>query len=48
MVNVVDFYLDPEKPSDVQDLAAKTMGNEAIAPKDEALLQGFVLEALRE
>lgn len=44
MVNVVDFYLDDNKPKDVQALASKsTMG-----PQDDALMQGFVLEALRK
>ncbi|KAI8996529.1 linoleate diol synthase [Trametes punicea] len=43
MVHVLNFYLDPTKPSDVQTLAMKPNR----VPKDEAQLQGFVLEALR-
>ncbi|TBU30522.1 heme peroxidase [Dichomitus squalens] len=43
-VNVVNFYLDPSKPSDVQTLVSKSPLLDA---KDEATLQGFVLEALR-
>ena len=43
MVNVVDFYLDDEKPRDVQTLVAKSV----LTPRDEKQLQGFVLEALR-
>ncbi|KAI0642463.1 linoleate diol synthase [Trametes meyenii] len=43
MVHVLNFYLDPTKPSDVQTLASKPKRD----PKDEAQLQGFVLEALR-
>ena len=43
MVNVIDYYLDDKKPKDVQTLAAKS----ALGAQDEALLQGFVLEALR-
>ena len=44
-VNVVNFYLDPRKPSDVQTLVSKSP---ALSAKDEATLQGFVLEACRE
>ena len=43
-VNVVNYYLDPEKPTDVQTLVSKSA---SLNPKDEATLQGFVLEALR-
>ncbi len=46
-MNVIDFYLDPTKPSDVQGLVAKGLVDAALAPKDELLLQGYVLEALR-
>ena len=45
MVNVIHYYLDPEKPSDVQTLATKSL---TLAGKDEAMMQGFVAEALRE
>ncbi|RPD64148.1 heme peroxidase [Lentinus tigrinus ALCF2SS1-6] len=44
MVNVIDFYLDPAKPVDVQTLANKPS---TLAGKDEATMQGFVAEALR-
>lgn len=43
-VNVVNYYLDPEKPTDVQTLVSKSA---SLNLKDEATLQGFVLEALR-
>ncbi|KAI0766618.1 linoleate diol synthase [Trametes elegans] len=43
MVNVLSFYLDPTKPADVRALAARPKRD----PKDDAQLQGFVLEALR-
>ncbi|KAH9857342.1 linoleate diol synthase [Lenzites betulinus] len=43
MVHVLNYYLDPEKPADVQTLVAKAKRD----PQDEALLQGYVLEALR-
>ncbi|KAI0654091.1 linoleate diol synthase [Cubamyces menziesii] len=43
MVNVLNFYLDPLKPVDVQTLATRPKRD----PKDDAQLQGFVLEALR-
>lgn len=44
MVNVIDFYLDPKKPTDVQTLATKS---QTLSGKDEVAMQGFVLEALR-
>ncbi|KAI0695351.1 heme peroxidase [Cerioporus squamosus] len=44
MVNVIDFYLDPTKPTDVQTLATKS---KSLSGKDEVVMQGFVLEALR-
>ncbi len=43
-VNVVNYYLDPEKPTNVQTLVSKSA---SLNLKDEATLQGFVLEALR-
>ncbi|CDO73323.1 hypothetical protein BN946_scf185008.g86 [Trametes cinnabarina] len=43
MVNVLNFYLDPPRSADVQKLASRPQRD----PKDEAQLQGFVLEALR-
>ncbi|PIL25197.1 cytochrome P450 [Ganoderma sinense ZZ0214-1] len=43
-VNVVNYYLDPNRPTDVQTLVSKSA---SLNPKDEATLQGFVLEALR-
>ncbi|OSX64325.1 hypothetical protein POSPLADRAFT_1054938 [Postia placenta MAD-698-R-SB12] len=42
-INVINFYLDENKPTDVQVLASKP----SFDAKDEALLQGFVNEALR-
>ena len=47
MVNVVNYYLDPEKPADVQTLCARSKLDAPLDPKDEALLQGFVLEGGR-
>ena len=47
MVNVVDFYLDPSKPADVQTLVSKSRSQGPLDAKDEALLQGYILEALR-
>ena len=44
MVNVIDFYLDEAKPTDVQTLVTKSP---TLAGKDEAMIQGFVAEALR-
>ena len=48
MVNVINFYLDPEKPDDVQVVCARSKPQGALDPKDEALLQGYVLEANRK
>lgn len=39
----MNFYLDPLKPVDVQTIATRPKRD----PKDDAQLQGFVLEALR-
>lgn len=44
MVHVLNYYLDPLKPADVQALVSKPKRD----PRDDALLQGYVLEALRE
>ncbi|OBZ73945.1 Linoleate 10R-lipoxygenase [Grifola frondosa] len=43
MVHVINFYLDDNKPKDVQHLVSKVK----LDAKDDALLQGFVNEALR-
>ncbi|CCL98613.1 uncharacterized protein FIBRA_00615 [Fibroporia radiculosa] len=43
IVNVVNFYLDENKPKDVQFLVSKAK----LDAKDESMLQGFVREALR-
>ena len=43
-MNVVNFYVDPTKPTDVQTLVSKSA---SLDSKDEATLQGFVNEALR-
>ncbi|OJT01856.1 Linoleate 10R-lipoxygenase [Trametes pubescens] len=43
MVHVLNYYLDPLKPADVQALVSKPKRD----PRDDALLQGYVLEALR-
>ncbi|CAL1714626.1 unnamed protein product [Somion occarium] len=43
LIHLVNFFLDENKPNDVQILASKTKFD----TKDEATLQGFVLEALR-
>ncbi|EMD39204.1 hypothetical protein CERSUDRAFT_112882 [Gelatoporia subvermispora B] len=43
LVNIVNFYIDPAKPKDVNVLASKT----GFSKEDESTLQGFVLEALR-
>ncbi|KAI0923759.1 hypothetical protein AcV5_009223 [Taiwanofungus camphoratus] len=42
-INVINFYLDENKPRDVQALVSKAK----LDTKDEVLLQGFVNEALR-
>ena len=47
MVNVVNYYLDPEKPADVQALCARSKLDAPLDPKDESLLQGYVLEGGR-
>ncbi|KZT10132.1 linoleate diol synthase [Laetiporus sulphureus 93-53] len=43
IIHVVNFYLDENKPRDVQSLAAKIK----LSPKDENALGGYVREALR-
>ncbi|KAI9064021.1 linoleate diol synthase [Trametes sanguinea] len=43
MVNVLNFYLDPTQPADVQKLALRPKRD----AEDETQLQGYVLEALR-
>ena len=48
MVNVVNYYLDPLKPRDVQTICARSKLDGPLDPKDERLLQGYVLEACRE
>ena len=47
MVNVVNYYLDPLKPAEVQTVCARAKSEGPIDPKDEALLQGYVLEGCR-
>ncbi|KAH9940835.1 heme peroxidase [Epithele typhae] len=48
MVNVVNFYLDESKPTDVQSLCTKWKpGQLPLDSRDEAFLQGYVLEACR-
>lgn len=44
LVNIVNFYLDPSKPTDLQTLAAKT----DISPHEESTMRGLIMEALRE
>ncbi|KAI0369199.1 linoleate diol synthase [Pilatotrama ljubarskyi] len=43
MVNVLNFHMDPSKPSDLQTLASKPKRD----PRDDAQLQGLIFEALR-